>query len=60
MKSMSGVVGVYHFDQMVNDTIREHGLLWSYRYYVVKGELKAWEFFLFAGIPGGLTEQVWD
>lgn len=56
---MSGK-GDVRFSELVADTIKAHGLMWSYGYYVQRNGMKAWEFFLWAGIPAGLTEQVWE
>jgi len=46
---------VYPFDQMVKDTVKAHGWLWAFGYYVVDHGLPAWQFDIFCGNVGHLS-----
>ena len=58
MAALHGTVGVYHFDQMVKDTIEAHGYVWAWEYYCVENKVPYWQFRIFSGrYPNGLTNQ---
>ena len=48
MRVMNGSIE-YPMSQRVQDTIRVHGFMWSYNYYVVEHKFAEWEFFILAG-----------
>ena len=58
MRVMNGSIE-YPMSQRIADTVRVHGFMWSYDYYVRSHGLEAWEFFLLAGIPSWLGEIEW-
>lgn len=59
MKTMNGSIE-YPMSERINDTVRVHGFMWSYNYYVQRHGFKAWEFFILAGMPSGLDFEWWE
>ena len=59
MRVMNGSIE-YPMSARVQDTIKVHGFGVAYRYYVIRHEFEAWEFYIFAGVPFGLTLKRWD
>ena len=52
-KVMNGSVE-FPMSERIADTIREHGPLWTYNYYVAEHGLAWWEFCILVGEPRGL------
>lgn len=58
MKTMNGSID-YPMSERIADTVKQHGFMWAYKYYVGQHGMAAWEFFILAGVPSGLCFREW-